>query len=49
MRYGIQTLSPKFFGGAPDIAVAGFNVGGKESYSVGLEGSSDNLRLSKPW
>ncbi|KAI4125355.1 MAG: hypothetical protein LQ338_004314, partial [Usnochroma carphineum] len=27
MRYGIQTLSPKFFGGAPDIAVAGFNVG----------------------
>ncbi|KAI7780225.1 hypothetical protein LA080_016310 [Diaporthe eres] len=29
MRYGIQTLSPKFFGGAPDIAVAGYNVGGK--------------------
>ena len=29
MRYGIQTLSPMFFGGAPDIAVAGFNVGGK--------------------
>ena len=28
MRYGIQTLSPRFFGGAPDIAVAGFNVGG---------------------
>jgi len=27
MRYGIQTLSPKFFGGAPDIAVAGPNVG----------------------
>ncbi|KAL2275549.1 hypothetical protein FJTKL_01939 [Diaporthe vaccinii] len=27
MRYGIQTLSPKFFGGAPDIAVAGYNVG----------------------
>ncbi|KAI4170574.1 MAG: hypothetical protein LQ346_008840, partial [Caloplaca aetnensis] len=28
MRYGIQTLSPKFFGGsAPDFAVAGFNVG----------------------
>lgn len=29
MKYGIQTLSPKFFGGAPDIAVAGYNVGGK--------------------
>lgn len=29
MRYGIQTLSPKFFGGAPDIAVAGYNVGGE--------------------
>lgn len=28
MRYGIQTLSPKFFGGSPDIAVAGYNVGG---------------------
>jgi len=27
MRYGIQTVAPKFFGGAPDIAVAGFNVG----------------------
>jgi hypothetical protein len=27
MRYGIQTLSPKFFGGAPDIAVTGPNVG----------------------
>ena len=29
MRYGIQTLAPKYFGGPPDIAVAGFNVGGK--------------------
>ena len=29
VEYGIQTLSPKFFGGNPDIAVAGFNVGGK--------------------
>lgn len=27
MRHGIQTLSPKFFGGAPELAVAGFNVG----------------------
>ena len=32
MRYGIQTLSPKYFGGAPDIAVAGFNVGGKPMF-----------------
>lgn len=31
IRYGIQTLSPKFFGGAPDIAVAGYNVGGKRT------------------
>lgn len=28
MRYGIQTLSPRYFGKAPDIAVAGPNVGG---------------------
>ena len=27
IRYGIETLSPKFFGGAPDIAVTGPNVG----------------------
>ncbi|KAI4139007.1 MAG: hypothetical protein L6R39_006504, partial [Caloplaca ligustica] len=28
MRYGIKTLAPRFFAGAPpDIAVAGFNVG----------------------
>ena len=27
MRYGIETLSPKFFGDAPDIAVTGPNVG----------------------
>lgn len=32
IRYGIQTLSPKFFGGAPDIAVAGYNVGGKNPF-----------------
>lgn len=33
IRYGIQTLSPKFFGSAPDIAVAGYNVGGKTPFS----------------
>lgn len=27
MRFGIQTLAPTFFGGKPDIAVAGPNVG----------------------
>lgn len=27
MRYGIKTLSPTYFGGPPDIAVAGPNVG----------------------
>lgn len=30
MRYGIQVLSPKFFGGDPDLAVAGYNVGGED-------------------
>jgi hypothetical protein len=28
MSYGIDTLAPQFFGGAPDFAVSGFNVGG---------------------
>lgn len=27
VRFGIQTLSPKFFGGAPDLIVSGPNVG----------------------
>ena len=49
MRYGIQTVSPTFFGGAPDIAVAGFNVGGREVLPVRLGYSSDSLRSSKPW
>lgn len=30
MSYGIQTLAPEFFGGAPDLAVSGFNVGGAD-------------------
>ena len=29
MRWGIQTLSPQFFGGLPDLAVSGPNVGSK--------------------
>ncbi|KAF6236427.1 hypothetical protein HO173_005519 [Letharia columbiana] len=39
MRYGIQTLSPKFFGGAPDIAVAGFNVGANLGSTVLISGT----------
>lgn len=37
MRYGIQNLSTRFFGGPPDIAVAGFNVGGEQSISYKTE------------
>ncbi|MCJ1386433.1 hypothetical protein MMC17_009559 [Xylographa soralifera] len=39
MRYGVQTLSPKFFGGVPDIAVAGFNVGANLGYTVLVSGT----------
>jgi 5'/3'-nucleotidase SurE len=39
MRYGIQTLSPKFFGGPPDIAVAGFNVGSNLGTTVLFSGT----------
>ncbi|KAM0805787.1 5'/3'-nucleotidase sure family protein [Usnea florida] len=39
MRYGIQTLSPKFFGGAPDIAVAGYNVGANLGSTVLISGT----------
>lgn len=39
MRYGIQTLSPIFFGGAPDIAVAGFNVGANLGTTVLISGT----------
>lgn len=28
MEYGIETLAPGYFGGAPDLAVTGPNVGG---------------------
>lgn len=50
IRYGIQTLSPKYFGGAPDIAVAGFNVGGKQLSKVPFHRT--HLRIfhcSKSW
>jgi len=39
MRYGIQTLGPKFFGGAPDIAVAGPNVGSNLGITVLVSGT----------
>lgn len=39
MRYGIQTLSAKYFGGAPDIAVAGFNVGANLGTTVLISGT----------
>ena len=42
MRYGIQTLSPKYFGGSPDIAVAGFNVGGKPMSTLSQYISDDS-------
>ena len=39
MRYGIQTLSPSFFGKSPDIAVAGFNVGANVGSTVLVSGT----------
>lgn len=39
MRYGIQTPAPKFFGGPPDIAVAGFNVGANLGATVQVSGT----------
>lgn len=39
MRYGIETLSPRFFGGEPDIAVAGPNVGSNLGLSVLVSGT----------
>lgn len=48
IRYGIQTLSPKYFGGAPDIAVAGFNVGGKQLSKVPFHrNASENFPLQQ--
>lgn len=36
VRYGIQNLSEQIFGGPPDIAVTGFNVGGMRLCYVSL-------------
>ncbi|KAL8969552.1 MAG: hypothetical protein Q9197_004273 [Variospora fuerteventurae] len=39
MRYGIQTLSPKFFGGPPELAVAGPNVGANLGLTTLISGT----------
>ncbi|EMC95773.1 hypothetical protein BAUCODRAFT_71287 [Baudoinia panamericana UAMH 10762] len=39
MRYGIQTLAPHFFGSAPDIALAGFNVGTNLGLTTQISGT----------
>lgn len=39
IRYGIKTLSPKYFGKAPDIAVAGYNVGANLGSTVLISGT----------
>jgi len=39
MRYGIQNLSTSSFGGAPDLAVAGFNVGANLGATVLISGT----------
>lgn len=39
-RYGIQTLSPQFFGGPPDLVVAGPNVGLNAGATVNIPGTA---------
>ncbi|KAL5360602.1 survival protein sure-like phosphatase/nucleotidase [Aspergillus floccosus] len=39
MKHGIQNLAPKFFGGAPDLAVAGPNVGANIGLAVFFSGT----------
>ncbi|OWP02755.1 hypothetical protein B2J93_93 [Marssonina coronariae] len=39
MSYGITTLSPKFFGGPPDLAVSGPNVGSNLDVQVPFSGT----------
>jgi len=46
MRYGIQTLAPKYFQGPPDIAVAGFNVGGKRSWIFLIQTPTESISLA---
>jgi 5'/3'-nucleotidase SurE len=39
IRYGIQNLSSTFFGGPPDIAVSGFNVGSNVNLATQFSGT----------
>lgn len=39
MKHGITTLAPKFFGGAPDLAVAGPNYGANIGIAVFFSGT----------
>ncbi|KAK7440035.1 hypothetical protein VKT23_017286 [Stygiomarasmius scandens] len=39
VRYGIQTLSPKFFGGRPDFVISGPNVGKNLGRTVMVSGT----------
>ncbi|THV02674.1 sure-like protein [Dendrothele bispora CBS 962.96] len=39
VRFGIQTLSPKFFGGSPDFVVSGPNVGNNLGSTVMISGT----------
>lgn len=38
-KYGIQTLAPKFFGGAPALIVSGPNVGQNTGTTVNVSGT----------
>ncbi|KAJ5152566.1 uncharacterized protein N7482_009044 [Penicillium canariense] len=40
MEYGISSIGPQFFGGAPDLAVAGPNVGNNIGLAVLLSGTA---------
>lgn len=33
VKYGVQSLAPKFFGGKPDFVVSGSNIGSKTQTS----------------
>lgn len=37
VKYGIQTLAPKFFGGKPDIVISGPNIGATKITPIGGE------------
>jgi 5'-nucleotidase len=39
IRYGLQTLAPRFFDGKPDIAVTGPNVGSNLGLAVLVSGT----------